>query len=75
MKITELIAQLEAVKAEHGDLDCVINYSDYGKRSVKGIIYREGRPYPLEGPDTALCRNPILIGQPTRPVRVIFTVC
>ncbi len=46
MKITELIAQLEAVKAEHGDLSCVINYSDYGKRSVKGIIYREGRPTP-----------------------------
>jgi hypothetical protein len=46
MTISELIARLEAVKAEHGDVTCVIRDGDLARRLVKGIKHRESRPSP-----------------------------
>jgi hypothetical protein len=46
MTISELIARLESVKAEHGDVACVIRDSDLARRSVKGIRHVERRPSP-----------------------------
>jgi hypothetical protein len=46
MTISELIARLESVKAEHGDITCVIRDSDLARRLVAGIRHRESRPSP-----------------------------
>jgi len=44
--ITELILQLEALKAKHGDVACVIRDSEFRKRSVKDLRHLESRPSP-----------------------------
>ena len=46
MSISELIARLESLKAEHGDITCVIRDADLARRLVKGIKHRECRPSP-----------------------------
>jgi hypothetical protein len=46
MTISELIARLESVKEEHGDIACVIRDSDHSRKSVKGIKHLESRPSP-----------------------------
>ena len=46
MTISELIARLESVKADHGDIACVIRDGDFVRRLVKGIRHREKRPSP-----------------------------
>lgn len=46
MTISELIARLEAVKAEYGDVTCVIRDGEFARRLVKGIKHRESRPSP-----------------------------
>ncbi len=46
MTISELIARLESVKAQHGDIACVIRDNDHSRKSVKGIKHLETRPSP-----------------------------
>ena len=46
MTITELISQLESVKAEHGDVVCVVRDSEHGRKSVKGVKHLDARPSP-----------------------------
>jgi hypothetical protein len=44
--ITELIEQLESLKAKHGDVACVIRDSDFKRRSVREIKHLESRDTP-----------------------------
>ena len=46
MKISELIEQLETLKAQHGDVACVVRDSEYKRRSVRELKHLESRPTP-----------------------------
>lgn len=46
MTISELIARLETIKAEHGDIACVIRDNEHGRKTVKGIKHLDSRPSP-----------------------------
>ena len=46
MTISELIQQLEALKARHGDVACVIRDSELRRRKVRELKHLESRETP-----------------------------
>jgi hypothetical protein len=46
MTITELIDQLVFLKAQHGDVACVIRDSEFKRKSVRGLKHLDSRPTP-----------------------------